>query len=419
MEIEDFVQTIIDEPDNDNHRLVLADFLEERGDPRAEMIRLQFQLKEMDRSDSKRAKLRTRELKLLRTHGGFGSIPKGVKIRQWHGGFIDEIELTLARFMSLGDEIFSSSPVRSVILTANTKRFKKMLNLKFLPKLQRVIFKNNHLPDEELAEFLKLPALKNIRELSVRNQDSGNLIVETICEMPHFENLDALEVSGMSVDDNAALAITNSTTLGPLTSLQLGQAITEIGTEAIAKCQNLGNLKFLELHGRFGFVGIEHLHDSTFRETLESTELLFNGWASQFVSRDAPMSSPDNAFHAVNPLPRLKSLSIGHELTDQVLMNIAKHYETLESLDLSNNALTDRGVETLADSPLLANLKRFVLTQNGVTLRGVDSLVSSEHWSGKTKLYLTGNNIDRQGRAMLREKYGKTFGNLAQDWAFP
>jgi len=36
-----FLQAILDDPDNDDLRLVYADWLEERGDPRGEFIRLQ------------------------------------------------------------------------------------------------------------------------------------------------------------------------------------------------------------------------------------------------------------------------------------------------------------------------------------------------------------------------------------------
>ena len=76
MELKDFVQAIIEEPDVDDHRLILADWLEERDDPRAELIRLQFEMKTIEKSNPKWARLRSRELKLLRAHGGFGTAPK-------------------------------------------------------------------------------------------------------------------------------------------------------------------------------------------------------------------------------------------------------------------------------------------------------------------------------------------------------
>ena len=39
---EAFLQAIIDNPDDDAPRLIYADWLEERGDPRGEFIRVQW-----------------------------------------------------------------------------------------------------------------------------------------------------------------------------------------------------------------------------------------------------------------------------------------------------------------------------------------------------------------------------------------
>ena len=53
MDIDNFIQTIIEEPNIDDHRLIFADFLEEHNDPRAELIRLQFAMREIPKSTSK------------------------------------------------------------------------------------------------------------------------------------------------------------------------------------------------------------------------------------------------------------------------------------------------------------------------------------------------------------------------------
>jgi uncharacterized protein (TIGR02996 family) len=41
---EDFLQAILENPDDDVPRLIFADWLEEQGDPRGEFIRLQCEL---------------------------------------------------------------------------------------------------------------------------------------------------------------------------------------------------------------------------------------------------------------------------------------------------------------------------------------------------------------------------------------
>jgi uncharacterized protein (TIGR02996 family) len=55
-----FLRAIAEEPDDDTHRLVFADWLEERGDWRAEFIRLDCRLKVMAEDEPGRAELQAR-----------------------------------------------------------------------------------------------------------------------------------------------------------------------------------------------------------------------------------------------------------------------------------------------------------------------------------------------------------------------
>src|SRR5258707_731391 len=60
-----FLQAIIDRPDDDAPRLIYADWLDERGDPRGEFIRVQCALAGMDEYDPRRWDLMARERELL------------------------------------------------------------------------------------------------------------------------------------------------------------------------------------------------------------------------------------------------------------------------------------------------------------------------------------------------------------------
>src|SRR5262245_39883880 len=66
---EAFLQATLDTPDEDAPRLIYADWLEERGDPRGEFIRVQCALARPDLNDAGRAKLQAREQELLLKHG--------------------------------------------------------------------------------------------------------------------------------------------------------------------------------------------------------------------------------------------------------------------------------------------------------------------------------------------------------------
>ena len=63
-----FIRAITENPDDDALRLVYADWLEERGNPRGEFIRLQCALERMSQEDPRRESLQAREQELLAEH---------------------------------------------------------------------------------------------------------------------------------------------------------------------------------------------------------------------------------------------------------------------------------------------------------------------------------------------------------------
>src|SRR6185369_13035646 len=70
MSIDDeFIQTIIADPDDDMPRLVYADWLDEQGDSRGEFIRIQCELAKMPEDDPRRWDLELRQGRLLRWYG--------------------------------------------------------------------------------------------------------------------------------------------------------------------------------------------------------------------------------------------------------------------------------------------------------------------------------------------------------------
>ena len=64
-----FVNGILANPDDDGPRLVYADWLEERGNPRGELIHLQCQLAESEPNSQRFIELESRQNELLKEHG--------------------------------------------------------------------------------------------------------------------------------------------------------------------------------------------------------------------------------------------------------------------------------------------------------------------------------------------------------------
>lgn len=405
MEIDDFIEAIIDEPDVDDHRLILADFLEERDDPRAGLIRLQFEMKTLDKTDPKWSRLRSKELKLLKQHGGFGEPPKFGRILAWHGGFVDEIETTLAQLATKSEELLAKTTVRAIQAKSESKRFKKILESKHLHRLRKLTLKNNHIPNQEMCEFLALGSLSHLKELTIADGNLNNELAKTIGRMKHFEGLESLDLNGGGVTSVSAEAIVNSPFLNGLKSLGMRYFVCDKAAELIAGSDKFSSLTTLEFSGEISDRGIAAIHNSSFRESLEELTI------------DSDLGSRISSGFG-NPLPNLKSLTLASSVTDDVIVEIAGNYSNLESLDLTYNSLTDVSAEALAKSKLLSSLKRLTLTQNDISMRGIEMIRESEHFNGKTKLYCRSNRVSRAQIRTLKEKYGKTFGNFGPDWHY-
>src|ERR1700676_1487938 len=88
-----FLQAIRERPDDDAPRLLYADWLDERGDPRGEFIRVQCALAGLSEYDPRRWDLAARERELLSEHDKAWLGPLA-GILQHHGfrrGFLDRV----------------------------------------------------------------------------------------------------------------------------------------------------------------------------------------------------------------------------------------------------------------------------------------------------------------------------------------
>src|SRR5580704_16967148 len=109
MNHDDFLQAILDDPADDTPRLIYADWLEERGDPRGEFIRVQCELATMHRYDSGRNDLQARETALLRKHGKLWAEPirRYVKRYGFRRGFVECINVTADLFLEKAKHLFA------------------------------------------------------------------------------------------------------------------------------------------------------------------------------------------------------------------------------------------------------------------------------------------------------------------------
>jgi len=112
----EFIETIRAHPDDDAARLVYADWLEERDDPRGEFIRVQLQLAGMGKDDPARWDLELRQHRLLH-HFGWQWVYKPFDPHPYYQkpvfvrGFVEAAEIPAELFLPSPGEFFDTYPL--------------------------------------------------------------------------------------------------------------------------------------------------------------------------------------------------------------------------------------------------------------------------------------------------------------------
>jgi uncharacterized protein (TIGR02996 family) len=114
---------VLASPMDDAPRLVLADVLQENGDPRGDFIVAQCRLAESGLSPDERALLKRRSTSLLGANdASWMAAAKGVGRSVMRRGFIDEVEATAAELEKTVAKLFSTEPITRLTVTGVTAK---------------------------------------------------------------------------------------------------------------------------------------------------------------------------------------------------------------------------------------------------------------------------------------------------------
>src|SRR5262249_8069317 len=106
-----FLRDICERPDDDAPRLIYADWLEENGHAeRAEFIRLQCRVAQMDEDDPHYAELEDREFELLHAHSDDWQGAEWDGHINWVRGFMDSIRIDAGEFLHCARELLRLGP---------------------------------------------------------------------------------------------------------------------------------------------------------------------------------------------------------------------------------------------------------------------------------------------------------------------
>src|SRR5262245_43508415 len=334
---EAFLRAIRDSRDDDAPRLAYADWLEERGDPRGEFIRVQCELARISADDPRRPALEARERELLAEHGAAwaGPLPAWAGDPEFRRGFVDAIRVNGREFLAqlpaavgalLGDADFPPGlrlmrrvrvrelpdwweldPVTTVgtlqtALAAPGLARITGLDLGVLGlsdasghflamllgplRLRELILRSNYLGSTGVRDLVTSPAVSHLFVLDLDDNPMGSAGFLALARTPHLDRLTSLSLAGTRPGPDGVRALIDSRTLSALTALDLSHNdLGDAGVSDLAASPAAARFTSLGLNSnRIGDAGAQALVESPHLRGLKSLRML-NNWSISTAQR--------------------------------------------------------------------------------------------------------------------------------------
>ena len=346
-----FIQAIADDPDNDVHRLVYADWLEDNGEPeRAEHIRLECEMFSlMDEGDvpyiwecPRFYQLSDRAMALARKHSKKWFSPLlddlmcGMKTRR---GFPYSISMTSFDFVQHAVQLFEQEPtIESVEITNEIDRsMSKLAACPALALIRDLEFTDTLIRLSQLRALAKSPYLGSLRRLVFSSGDlrNGPDKAQALVDARSLTNLEQLSLRFQMLRDKGAIALLSAPRFATLKSLDL--SVNELTDESMIALADADHLQLTSLdvrHNRIGAKGLNALAHASHLRRLE--KLAINGMA---IGEDGAAQLAEASF-----LSNLRELSIADcGLTDEALSILCRsEMPTLHRLIAGQNAIGEK-----------------------------------------------------------------------------
>jgi uncharacterized protein (TIGR02996 family) len=227
-----FLQAIKEQPEDDTPRLILADWLEERGDPRSELLRLQVTLAHLVPGLRAWHDRREREEGLRKLHENewLGPLATLADTYTLHRGLV-QVTMWVNDF--LGDRVAD---------LAETETFAWVDGARLIQGGRRPPW------SDEIGLLIESPLLAGLNSLNLGGQALDAAEVSLLAGSPHLANLTSLELYGNSPGAAGVTALAESASLAGLLVLDLdGCRLGEGGAQALAAHAHWTHLTTLQL----------------------------------------------------------------------------------------------------------------------------------------------------------------------------
>jgi uncharacterized protein (TIGR02996 family) len=420
-----------EEPDEDGPRLVLADWLEDHGQPeRAEFVRVQLELRRLGPGDPRLAELTRRQGELLQTHRKDWAVPFGRKGVAFNRGLL----------CCFGPATRLLNPRLARPSTAPAWAWVETVHL-------------HGLGEKDAGAIAACPLLSSLASLAVSvvefTPGGPARVAGTLAHSPHLSGLRWFCLGQCLLGGEGLRLLTTSPYLGNLTTLGLGCNAIEDEVAVLARWDRAPPLRTLDLQfNQIGDPGVTALAGwpalaGLSRLSLNNNRISSGGLAALVGSahlgqlRELSLASNPLGPGAARALARpaswggLRRLNLGQcQIDDQGVAALAgadwlggltdlslaanqigprvlralirsPGLANLTSLSLGGNPLGPEGARLLAGSPYLANLRELHLGQTGIDAGGATALASSPHLGRLRTLGLGENPLGDEGALAL------------------
>jgi uncharacterized protein (TIGR02996 family) len=454
----DLLRAIAAAPDDDAPRLVYADWLEQQGDPRGELIVVQCALAALEAEAAglgevyssptgwtgpregsgghpvvraRRDALEAREKELLAAHRGRWMAELGLAPAEgtFRRGFVEEVILGRSRLLAVHDTLASAAaPIRGLRLyqTPGEPAFTlaRLMELSFLGRLSRLNLKSVPLNDAGARALAGTHNLRGLSFLALKTSltDDDLEVLRALFSSPNLSGLTSLDLSFGNVGlKGANILAALPQVIGKVTHLNLGSSrLKTEGALALLSSRSLSRVTHLDLSGNE--IDVEEAL-AAFGALNDLVSLNLSGNTGRPGGTRGIEAAPeparllelnlsynemgDGGAKALAALPHLGRLTTLHlwgtELGPAGVEALASspHFAHLTSLSLGQNRAGPEGALALATAPSLARLERLNLWENQLGDKGAKALATSTELGALTQLDLGKNGIRSTGARAL------------------
>jgi uncharacterized protein (TIGR02996 family) len=357
-------RALVDNPDDLAAHMAYADYLQEQGDPRGELIQVQLALEDTSKSPEERQPLRQREVQLLEAHarewvGGLAPhlFPPKKKKKPEYGAPTYSYQFRRGWLDTVEAAFYTLDFTRALAHTPEARLLRRLfLGEDAFQEPATYEAGDDPIPPDSYSPapyaLLRSPYLGKVRVLRVGEEvddderyfncrTGGELVVALVKMMPRLRELYVL---AQDVDTDQLFG------LRTLTDLRVLQVY------------HMDNYPLAKLAKNPGFANLTHLlcHPHSMREDEPYIRLP----QLRAVCRSTTLTGLTHL--------RLRMTDFGDKGCEEVVRSGV--LRRLKVLDLRNGCVTDAGARTLADCPDFRHLELIDLDRNCLTDAGVRAL---------------------------------------------